>query len=50
MGFWENMEEIRSQWQIGKVMFKPQMDMEKAGILINEWHIAVKSALAWTEK
>jgi glycerol kinase len=49
VGYWNNMEEIRSQWQVGKI-FKPQMDEEKTDLLIKEWHKAVKSALAWTDK
>jgi glycerol kinase len=47
--FWGNMEEIRGQWQVGRT-FNPQMERSEVDKLVYEWHRAVKSAMAWTDK
>jgi glycerol kinase len=47
--FWGDIDEIRGQWQVGRV-FNPLRARSEIQSLINEWHRAVKSAIAWTEK
>jgi glycerol kinase len=47
-GFWGDIEEIRGQWQIGRV-FTPEMEESEVNTIVHEWHRAVKSAIAWTE-
>ena len=49
VNFWGDIEEIRSQWQAGRI-FNPEKGDEEIGALIHEWHRAVKSAIAWTEE
>ncbi len=46
VGYWGSMDEIRKQWQIGKI-FAPRLAAEKTESLIAGWHRAVKAAEAW---
>ncbi len=49
VGYWKDREEIRDNWQIGKV-FQPAMAPEKRGELIKGWKRAVRCALAWADE
>ena len=48
VGYWEDKEEIRANWQIGKV-FCPSMEEERRGELLKGWKRAVKCALMWAQ-
>lgn len=48
VGYWRDKEEIKANWQIGKV-FLPAMEEERRGKLMKGWRRAVKCALAWAE-
>ena len=48
VGYWENRDEIRENWQIGAA-FAPQMEETQRRQLLKGWHRAVKCALAWAE-
>jgi len=49
VGYWGSMDDIRKQWQIGKV-FAPGLAAEKTESLIEGWHRAVKAAEAWASQ
>ncbi len=46
VSFWQNIEEIQSQWQIDKE-FSPTMENEKRTKLAKDWQRAVNAAKAW---
>jgi glycerol kinase len=46
-GFWQNMEETSSQWQIDR-SFSSSMDKDTKTALTAGWQRAVKAAIAWT--
>jgi len=48
VGFWDNIEEIRKQWQVEN-QFEPQMDQAKVKELTNGWQRAVRAAIAWAD-
>jgi glycerol kinase len=48
VGYWKNIEEIKSQWQADKE-FSPGMKEEKRNELVKGWQRAVKAAIAWAE-
>lgn len=48
VGYWENMEAIRDQWQADKI-FTNSMDEETRKKLSKEWQRAVKAAKAWAD-
>ncbi len=48
-GYWKDKEEIRENWQMGKV-FQPDMQAEKREKLLKGWKRAVKCALTWTQE
>ena len=48
VGYWKNQEEIRDNWQIGRV-FEPAMETEKLERLLKGWKRAVRCALVWAE-
>lgn len=45
-GYWKNMNEIRTQWQLDKT-FRPVMKPEETELLIKGWNRAVKAAKVW---
>ena len=47
VGYWKDMEEISSQWQID-ARFTPMMEVEKRSTYIHNWQRAVNAVLAWT--
>ena len=47
-GYWSDMKEIRSQWQI-ETTFSPRMNDSQRHLLIKGWHRAVKAAKAWAD-
>lgn len=49
VGYWKDRDEIRENWQLGKV-FNPCMKEEKRVSLLKGWKRAVKCALAWSEE
>lgn len=49
VGYWKDREEIRENWQIGKV-FEPAMEEDRRQRLLRGWQKAVKCALAWAEE
>ncbi|MCH5248723.1 MAG: glycerol kinase GlpK [Lachnospiraceae bacterium] len=49
VGYWKDKEEIKDNWQIGKV-FMPTMEDKKREQHLKGWKKAVKCALAWTEE
>lgn len=49
VGYWKDRDEIRANWQIGRV-FEPVMEEGKRKRLLKGWKRAVKCALAWAEE
>ena len=49
VGYWEDKEEIRTNWQIGRI-FEPMMEKGKRTELLKGWKRAVKCALVWAEE
>lgn len=49
VGYWKDREEIRANWQIGRV-FETVMEDGKRQALLKGWKRAVKCALAWAEE
>lgn len=49
VGYWESLEDIRSNWAVDKV-FSPSMEEHKRIEKLKGWHRAVKCALAWAEE
>lgn len=47
-GYWRDMDEIKSQWQVGRI-FIPEREPDEIENMVNEWHKTVKSAIAWTD-
>jgi glycerol kinase len=48
VGFWDNIDEIRKQWQVEN-RFEPEMDPDKVAKLTKGWQRAVKAAIAWAD-
>lgn len=48
-GYWKNKEEIKQNWQLGK-MCEPKMTEEEREKLLKGWRRAVKTALVWAEE
>ena len=48
VGFWKDLEEIKSNWEIGKI-FSPNMSSERRETLISGWKKAVTRSFAWEE-
>ena len=48
IGFWDNIEELQTQWSINKT-FKPEMETEKAKELLKQWHKAVSRSTNWID-
>ena len=48
VGYWESLEDIRSNWAIDRV-FSPDMETEKKKELLKGWHKAVRCAQLWGE-
>lgn len=44
VGYWKDIDEIRSQWQVEKA-FEPQLDQEKVDKELEGWHDAVQRVL-----
>lgn len=49
VGYWKDREEIRENWQIGKV-FEVGMSAKRREELLKGWKKAVRCALAWAEE
>ncbi|HBA47327.1 MAG TPA: glycerol kinase, partial [Lachnospiraceae bacterium] len=49
VGYWQDREEIRANWQIGRV-FEPVMEDGKRQDLLKGWKRAVRCALVWAEE
>ncbi len=48
IGFWKNIDELKNQWSINKT-FTPKMEIEKAEVLLKQWHKAVSRSTNWIE-
>ncbi len=48
VGYWRDREEIRENWQVGRV-FEPAMEDGRREQLLKGWKRAVKCALVWAE-
>jgi glycerol kinase len=48
VGYWESLEDIRSNWAIDRV-FSPDMETEKKKEQLKGWHKAVRCAQLWGE-
>ncbi|MCP4515675.1 MAG: glycerol kinase, partial [Delftia sp.] len=46
VGFWDNLEDLRANWQVGKT-WQPQMGEEKRAKLYAGWQKAVQRTLDW---
>ena len=46
VGFWENLDEIKEQWQVDQA-FKPVMDDNKKEELLGRWHKALDRSKNW---
>ncbi|HNP21008.1 MAG TPA: glycerol kinase GlpK [Panacibacter sp.] len=49
VGYWESMDEIKSQWQVDQV-FEPTITEESRKELSGEWHRAIKAACYWADQ
>jgi len=49
VGFWENVEEIKKQWQVDKE-FSSTMGDEKRNELVKGWQRAVNATIAWAKE
>lgn len=49
VGYWENMDDIKSQWQVDQV-FEPAITEERRKELAGEWHRAIKAACYWADQ
>lgn len=49
IGFWDDIEELKSQWSINKT-FKPEMETKKVEELLKQWHKAVSRSANWIEE
>lgn len=47
-GYWENIEDVISNWQIDK-KFEPAMEEVKRAELLDGWHKAVKCTFGWAK-
>lgn len=47
-GYWENIEDVISNWQIDK-KFEPAMEEQKREELLDGWHKAVKCTFGWAK-
>ena len=48
VGFWKDLDEIRSLWTLDKV-YTPQMEQPERERLMRQWHKAVSRSLDWEE-
>ncbi|WP_343746689.1 glycerol kinase GlpK [Chitinophaga sp.] len=48
-GYWQNLEDIRSQWQMEKT-FAPDPQQQQRETWINGWHKAVDAARHWAQQ
>lgn len=48
VGYWDNLEDIKKNWQLGKT-FTPNMDESERKEKLKGWKKAVRCALAWAE-
>ena len=48
VGFWENIDELKTQWSINKT-FKPEMKIKKVEELLKQWHKAVSRSANWID-
>jgi glycerol kinase len=48
VGFWENTDETKTQWQIDK-RFEPKMGQDEAEALLYKWNKAVQKSKGWIE-
>ena len=49
VGYWDSLEDIRSNWAIERV-FTPQMEDSLRDKLLRGWHRAVQCAIAWGDE
>ncbi len=49
VGYWNDLKEIKQQWQVDKVFF-PAIGISEREELINGWKRAVKAVEAWSEE
>ena len=49
VGYWESLEDIRSNWAIDKI-FDPDMEETDRAAKLKGWHKAVKCAILWGEE
>lgn len=48
VGFWKDLDEIRSHWTLDKV-YTPKMEQPERERLMRQWHKAVSRSLDWEE-
>ena len=48
VGFWKDLDEIRSHWTLDKV-YTPKMEQPEREQLMRQWHKAVSRSLDWEE-
>ena len=48
VGYWQNLDEVASQWQVEKI-FEPQMPQNEIAELIKGWKRAVRAVQVWSE-
>ena len=49
VGYWESLDDIRSNWAIDKI-FDPNMEEADRAAKLKGWHKAVKCAILWGEE
>ena len=49
VGYWESLDDIRSNWAIDKI-FDPDMEEAERAAKLKGWHKAVKCAILWGEE
>jgi len=45
-GFWQSQNEVKNSWQ-SDIIFKPEMNSERRGLLVKGWHKAVGRSRDW---
>ncbi|MDO5639696.1 MAG: glycerol kinase GlpK [Neisseria sp.] len=48
VGYWQNIDDIRAQWQADKV-FSPQLPLQRVQKMLHYWHKAVNAARHWID-
>lgn len=48
VGFWKNIEETKTQWQVDQ-RFEPKMSTDRVAALLHKWNKAVEKSKEWVD-